>query len=184
MHKDLTNLLPSERRHALTRNYFLRLGVVIVFLVTVLTCMAALLLLPTYVFLAESERSKEARLASIEVVLSSASETAFSTRLLALSKNIQTLSALAQASSSSVIIRSVLVVPRAGITLSNFMYTPALGTQKGTLAISGVATTRGALRDYQLALQNTPFVLSADLPVSSYAKNDDATFTITMTLKP
>jgi hypothetical protein len=59
-----------------------------------------------------------------------------------------------------------------------------MGKAPGTLSVSGIAVTRGALRAYQLALQSAPFAVAANLPVSAYAKDTDIAFTITVTLTP
>ncbi len=184
MHNELTNLLPFKRQRALSREYFLRLGVVGAVFLGILIFASAVLLLPTYVFLADNARAKEARLASIESALSSADEKALSTRLTALTNDAATLTALANAPSASSIIRAVVAVPRPGIALSGFAYTPAANKISGTLALSGTAATRDALRKYQLALQGMPFALSATLPVSAYAKDTNIAFTITVTLAP
>lgn len=181
---DLTDLLPPERRRARARDYFLRLGVVIVWFVTALVLVSALLLLPTYVFLAQSFRAKEARLANIESALASSDGTALSARLAALTSNTDALAALSRAPSASAIVRLALAVPHPGITFSGFAYAPADGTRPGTLALSGTAATRDALRKYQLVLQGAPFARSADLPVSTYAKDSNIGFTVTVTLAP
>jgi len=195
MHNELTNLLPFGRQRVLRRDYFVRLGVVLLVLLTVLTASAAVLLVPTYVFLAESARSKEVRLAGIESTLSSSEETELSEQLTALSVSTAALSALASTPSISEIIRAMLALPRPGITLSGFGYSPATGKNRGTsgtksnvasgtFTVSGRAATRDALRNYQLALESAPFAQSADLPVSAYAKDTDITFTITVTTEP
>jgi hypothetical protein len=184
MNNELTNLLPFRRQRALSRDYFLRLGVVGAVLLGVLIFASAVLLLPMYVFLADAARAKEVRLAGIESALSSADEKALSARLAALTNDAAVLTALADAPSVSNIIRAVIAVSRPGIALSSFAYTPAANKIPGTLALSGTAATRDALRRYQLALQGAPFALSATLPVSAYAKDIDIAFTITMTLTP
>lgn len=184
MRSELTNLLPLERRRALRRSYFLRLGVVTLLFTSVLTLAAASLLLPTYVFLVNSYHAKEARLANIESTLSSSDETALSVQLAALSNDAATLTALENAPSASAIIRAALATPRPGVILSDISYTPAAGTTLGTLALSGTAASRDTLRSYQLALQSASFARSADLPVSDYAKDTDIAFTITVTLAP
>jgi hypothetical protein len=184
MHNDLTDLLPPERHHALARDYFLRLGVVTAWFATALILAAALLLLPTYVFLAKNSRTKEARLANIESALASSDGTALAARLAALTSNTDALAALAHASSTSATIRSALAIARPGIILSGFAYTPADEARPGTLAISGTAATRDALRKYQLVLQGAPFARSASLPVSTYANDSNIDFIVTVTLAP
>jgi hypothetical protein len=82
-------------------------------------------------------------------------------------------------------IQKVLGIPRPGITLSGFSYTPAVSASALTsIVISGTSATRDALRSYQLALQNAPFARSVTLPVSAYASDKDLTFSITLTLAP
>ena len=184
MHNELTNLLPLERQQVLSRDYFLRLSVVAVLLLTILVGAAGILLLSSYVFLVKSTSVKEERLATIESTLSSIDETALTARLTALSTKAATLIALADVPSASTIIRDVLAISRPGITLSAFAYTPTADKKPGTLAISGSSATRDALRSYQLALQNAPFALSVDLPISVYAKDTNIAFTITVTLAP
>jgi len=184
MYNELTNLLPQERQSALSRDYFLRLSVVGAVLLCILTLAAAVLLVPTYVFLAKSANAKEIRLVTIKSALSSANETELSARLAALSGDAAILTALVGAPSASAIIRTVLVVSRPGITLSGFAYTPTANNVPGILSISGTAATRDALRGYQLALQGAPFALSAALPVSAYANDTNIMFTINVTLAP
>lgn len=182
MHSELTNLLPPEHQRAFRRNYFIRLSVVVVALGVALAVAAAILLLPTYVFLSESVNTENAHLAAIESTTSSSDEVSLSAQLTMLSSNAATLSALASTHSVSSIIRNVLAVSRPGIILSGFSYTPGAGKNSGMLAISGTAATRDVLRSYQLTLQGSSFARSADLPVSTYAKDTDIAFTITMTL--
>lgn len=184
MRDDLINLLPFERQRALSKDYVLRLGVVIVVFVTTLALASAALLLPTYVLLAASARAKQAHLATIEASFFSTESAALSARLAALSANAATLSALARAPSGSAIIRNALVVAHPGIALSGFSYTPAEGTARGMLVISGTALTRDALRGYQLALGSASFTESAHLPVSAYAKDSNIGFAVTITLRP
>ncbi|MBI4088592.1 hypothetical protein HY415_00670 [Candidatus Kaiserbacteria bacterium] len=184
MHNELTNLLPLERQGAFLRNYFLRLSVIFALLVSALVFISAVLLLPTYVFLAKSAGTKEAHLTNIESALSSADEKELSARLTALTRDAAALNALADVPSASGIFRTVLAVPRPGITLSGFAYAPAGDKAPRVLTFSGVAATRDALRSYQLALQGAPFALSATLPVSAYAKDTDIAFAITVTLAP
>ena len=184
MPNELTNLLPPERQRVFRRDYFLRLSVVTLFLFTVLIFVAAILLLPTYVFLTKSGYAKEVRLASIEKTFSSSEEEELSVQLASLSRDVATLTALVNTPSISKILLEVLAVPRPGISLNNFVYTAATGKNPGTISIYGTAVTRDVLRNYQTALTSATFVSAADLPVSAYAKDADIEFTIDVTLAP
>ena len=184
MSDELTDLLPTERKSSLFREYHFRLGVVILSLAIILALSAAILLVPTYVFLVGSAKVKEAQLAHVKSALASSDEAALSSRLTVLSNDAKTLISLATRPAVSRVMSSVLAVSRPGITLTNFTYTPAAGKNQTTLALSGVAMTRDALRNYQIALQEAPFAQSATIPVSAYAKDANIAFMITITLAP
>lgn len=184
MRNDFTNLLPIERRHALRRDYFLRLAVVTILLITALVLAAGALLVPAYVFLVQSAHAKAARLVTIEAALSSNDDAGLSTRLATLARNAATLAKLADAPSVSSTLRETLGVAHPDVALTSFIYTSATTKTPATLALSGIAATRNALRGYQLALQGASFIRSADLPVSAYAKDTNNVFTITVILTP
>jgi Tfp pilus assembly protein PilN len=193
MRYSTTDLLPIDRQRTLRRQYFMRLGVIGVLCLIFLTVVATALLFPTYVYLTQSRRAKEERLTLVQQELSSGEETALSSRLAALGKNAETLAALDKEVSVSDVVRSALNVSRTGIVITTIVYSPGSTIVGGptapknaprTLSISGIATTRNALRTYQLAMQNAAFAKSVDLPVAAYAKETDASFTITVTLAP
>ena len=187
MANELTNLLPEARKELIVREYRFRLGVVVTILLSLLVCVAAVLLVPTYIFLVADVNAKEARLTNIKASLSSGEEATLSKRLAILSSNASSLISLSNTSSVSALVRSVLAIPRPGVTLSGFAHiahTAGSSKTHGALTLSGVAATRDALRNYQLALQGESFVSSAELPVSVYAKDSNIAFTITISLKP
>jgi hypothetical protein len=184
MHDNLTNLLPAERQHALVRDYAFRFGTVVLAVCIALILAAGVLLIPTYVLLEGSAGAKTAQLESIKLKLSSADEVALSARLAALAKDAAALVQLSKARSASAVVRSVLGVARPGIILTGFEYSSVRSQTPNTLVVSGIAATRDALRNYQLALQSQSFVASAVLPVSVYAQDTDIDFSVTITLKP
>lgn len=179
---NLTNLLPPEYRQALSRDFLLRLGVVAIALLTILVLAAGALLIPTYAFLQISADAKKERLTNLESSLSSKDEKGLSARLATLAANAAKLANLSSAVSVSTTMSSVLALSRPGITLSTLSYTSAAGDSLATLVVSGSATTREALRKYQLTLQESPLVRSATLPVSAYANDTNIMFSITITL--
>jgi hypothetical protein len=177
-----TNLLPSDRRHKLVREYYFRLVVVVIGLVIALIGVAAILLMPTYIYLLGTAGEKQTELAHVTATLASASDATLSARLAALSKDAAALIALSKKPSVSAALRSVLGVSRPGVSISGFTYLP--DPKAITAQLTGTAATRDALRSYQLALQNLPAISAATLPVSVYAKDTDISFTITLTLMP
>ncbi len=184
MNNELTNLLPPERLNRLSHDYLIRLATVVVLMVMMLVLVATILLLPSYVFLSKNENAKKSQLMSIGSETSSDDEKKLSTRLSLLSDNTKRLVAMNKTQSISTIVNKVLAINHSGISLSGFSYTSAVGDKSGVLVVSGTASTRGALRNYQLVLESSSFALSANLPVSAYAKDSQIEFSITITLAP
>jgi len=184
MHSARINLLPFECQRARRREYFVRVAIVSIVLATVLIGIAALLLVPTYLFLSGEIAAKKTRLADTESSLHSLNEDELAARLSALSADAAVLTKLLAAPSVSGMMRTILAVAHPGITLSSFSYAPmnTKGSAPGSFTISGIAATRDALRSYQLALEGLPFARSADLPVSAYAQDTAITFTVTLSL--
>ena len=181
---NLTDLLPQERRHKEQNDYLLRLGVVAALVATVLVVVAAVLLVPTYLFLSQEVQSRQAQLVRVEAALSAAGDSALSTQLAALTSDTTRLSGLKAAPRATAAITEALGVPRSGVTLSGFSYIPPTNGQPGTLTLTGAATTRIALQNYQTALQGSSFAAGVNLPVSAYAKDANIPFVITVTLAP
>jgi len=184
MYPELTTLLPQSRERTLRREYFLRLATLAVLGATALVFVATALLTPSYVYLLAQEKNKTDRLALVESTLVLADEAALSARLAALSTDATRLIALGETRAVIEQVRTVLDVPHDGVSIVNIVYAPSTQSKPGTIAISGTATTRNALRAYQIALAAAPFSSGADLPVSAYAKDADIPFTITVTFTP
>ncbi len=184
MSDEFTNLLPRDRRHELFRAYHMRLIVVAVWFGSALLVAIAVLLLPTYLFLSDAQKTENARLSSIAVALASSDEAVLSKRLAVLSRETSVLGALSDVRMASAVIKDVLALPRPGVKISQFSYTPQSTGKPGTLSVFGTAATRDVLRAYQLALQGAPFARSAALPVSAYAKDANIDFSIVITLAP
>ena len=183
MYRELTNLLPRSRITALRRDYFLRLGTIAALAAVALIGIHGVLLIPSYVFIEQQTTSYETTLAALEATLATDEEREADVRLSALRDDTAYLTRLESVSTASAAIRALLVLPRAGIHLTNFTFTPPSGEKEneGRMTVAGMADTRDALRRYSLALSALPFVTSADLPISAYAKERDIPFSITLT---
>lgn len=175
---NLTNLLPAERQRAHARIYLLRLGTITMLFFAGLGVAAGVLLLPTYVHLSNQVEVKAAALESLSAGITTAEEEQLTRELALLAQNAQLLTKYGEEARAVDYVRAALAVGRPGVVLRGVRY----ATQGPTLTLRGVATTREALREYQRALQQEQFIESAELPVSTYAKESDLPFTITLTL--
>lgn len=182
MFPELTNLLPKSLIRAFRRGYFLRLGTVACGLIASVVFIHGLLLLPSYIFAQTEVKRETVELATLNARLQTSEEAQVRTRLTSLSNNVAYLNKLATTTAASAALKAVLIVPRSGITLTGFTFTP-IGPSggPGSMGLTGKAATRDALRAYALALGQLPFVTNADLPISAYAQDNNIPFTITLT---
>lgn len=172
------DLLPEDRRRKIRRAYVLRVSTVAAVLGIILVVAAAALLVPTYIYLVSALKAQSVRLASVESTISATDQTTLGKRLATLGTDATEIALLGATPSASEVIREVLAIGRPSIVLTGMSYALA----QNTLALSGVAATRNDLRAYQLSLAATPRFANAALPVSSYAKDRDIPFAITITL--
>jgi hypothetical protein len=184
LYSELTNLLPLENRKAFRREYFIRLGTVAVLVLVVVVVAQAIFLLPSYLYEREIVNSRTLELQRLSANLATTQEQEAQTKLAALQAESTYLLSVNDHPTASIVLRSVLDVPRPGITISGFIFGQPADSSSGnkkTLQLTGVAATRESLRSYDTALGALPFVSSADLPISDYAKDSQIPFTITLT---
>ncbi|HQU08271.1 MAG: hypothetical protein B7X04_03740 [Parcubacteria group bacterium 21-54-25] len=181
MTADCTNLLPTARARAVRRAYFMRLAIVAVWGLAILIAVHTLLSAPAYLYLQAKEAQRQTALTELSQKLAAQQDQVTSQGLVALNSETAFLAGLSQKPSVSAAVRLVLGVPRQGVTLGSIAYTAPSGGKDASMIINGIASTRGALHAYQLALQQTPFVSSVNLPVSVFAKDTNINFTMTVT---
>jgi hypothetical protein len=180
MATELTNLLPQENIKAFKREYLIRLATVAIGVLTGVIIVQGVLLLPSYLYERQTVDTDAAQLASLSANLKTTQEQQVQTRLTALQAESTHLLGLGKAPAASTALRAVLAVPRPGITLIGFTYTPPAGTTQGSMVITGNADTREDLQTFDGTLGALPFVTSANLPISDYAKDTNIPFTITL----
>lgn len=178
----LTNLLPLERRTRLKQEYLLRLGTLIALSLVVVLVIHGILLAPSYLYLKSQAAVYRDRLAELSLARAASGYADLASRIATLSGNANRLIDLSRVPSGADAIRSILALPRTGISLSSFTFTPGSGDVDGRMTLMGVATTREVLRNFDLSLNGVEFVKATDLPLSAYATERDIPFTIALTL--
>ncbi|HEX5774739.1 MAG TPA: hypothetical protein VFY28_02140 [Candidatus Paceibacterota bacterium] len=181
MPADLTNLLPPERKRALTRSYFLRLAVVAFFLAALLVLIHGILLAPSYIYLMQQIGIRESQLASFAASTGTREEQEARARITLLEANATRLIGQSKSPTVSAAMRTVLAAPRTGIRITGIAYGPGAAPDARKMTLKGVAANREVLRSYVQALGELPSVDAAELPISAYAKEQDIDFTLTLT---
>lgn len=179
MEPELTNLLPKERCRALRHLYFMRLTVVSLIVLSGVAIVHGILLLPSYLYLQNQVEEREAALARLTTTLAGTEEQGINMRVASLAADSAHLARLSSVPKASAAVSAVIKLPRSGIRLTGFSFAPA--TEGATMTVSGVASTREALRRFEQSLASEPYVTKADLPISAYAKESDIAFTVTLT---
>lgn len=179
---ELTNLLPRSARRALRREYFVRLVTTALGLIVLALIIHGVLLLPAYLYAHQEASRQQAELDRLSADASSAGERDVAGRIAAVQTDITYLSRLATLPTGSGAVRAIAAIPHPGIKLTGFTYAaPTDGKDTSRMTLSGMATTRDSLRLYVESLGQLSYVSKADLPISSYAKERDIPFTITLT---
>ncbi|MDB5195176.1 MAG: hypothetical protein JWO84_360 [Parcubacteria group bacterium] len=181
MYPELTNLLPLERMRHLRRDYFIRLATVVVLALSVVVVGSGALLIPSYLYLNQELQARSGVARELDTKLSASQGKVTSQRLATLSSSATYLARLATTTTATAALRGVLGVPRSGVALTGFTFSPSIPGTNGKMALTGNASTRETLRAYVMALSQLPYVSNADLPISAYAKESQIPFTITLT---
>lgn len=181
MTSELTNLLSADRIRAFRRYYFMRLGTLALFVIATLVVVHGILLMPSYFYAKEQSAIHTAHLGEIAAASEREGGESIAARFGSLNENASRALKLLAAPSASAAIRSVLALPRPGITVKRFTFAaPTASRKEGKMTVSGVAATRDALREYHVALQSLSFVEAAELPLGAYANEREIPFVITL----
>jgi Tfp pilus assembly protein PilN len=181
MYTELTNLLPRSKIKSFKREYLFRLATVGILLLVLLVIILGVLLIPSYLYAREEITTESGALDRLSKTLDTAEAQQAQGELSTLQTESTQLTKLSSVPKASATIDAVLNVPRTGISINGFTFTPPQNGNAGTLQISGVAGTREELSAYDQSLGALPFVTNANLPISEYAQDSNIPFTITLT---
>ncbi len=174
------NLLPPSRIRMLRKQRLIKLATVSAAVFSILIIIQMMLLFLSYNYLQTKYYNLQNLQREFSAKLASRNIQAINTRTETLNKNVRFLETLNNTPSGVAAIQYVLGIKHSGVTINSIIYTTPSKKQKAKIILSGVAQTREALHTYQQALQTNRYIDSVDLPVNSYAKDSNITFTITV----
>ncbi len=171
-------LLPESEKKNIMREYNTRRAVVICAFIFVLGVVASVSLFPSY--LLSSARVKE-----VETQLSRVRESAILNEADALDKTVSQTSKKIESlqfATSTVFVENLFedIVSRRGdsIRIRGFQYKRSAGKDSGVVSISGIARDRESLLQFTKSLEENPYFDQINLPVSNFARDKNAEFTI------
>jgi len=154
----------QEHAHAVRRDYFLRLATVAVLGLALVIIICAALLVPTHLLLSKQIKTKKSEPNAFE-------------------EKMSYIHSFDHATTASATLRTVLATAHPGVHIKGITLSVPTDAVSDTMTLSGAADSRDALRTYYLTLQAVPAVLSINVPVSTYAKESNLPFTITLEMK-
>ncbi len=178
----MINILPTEEKDALRREYWMRFASVAILVFTLTALFASILLLPSYFFSASKESLSESRLEAFNKTHGGVASADLEGTIRALNTKLQSLLA---ATPKKMPVRDaidpLLTLRADGIGFNQILYSESTGTP--VIELYGVARDRTTLRDFKQALDDSSKFTSVDLPLSDFIKKSNIDFTISLSLK-
>lgn len=175
------NLLPSYRIRMLRKQRLVQIAIVGAIVFSALIIIQMMLLFPAYNFLQTKYYTLQNLQRELSAKLASRNIQSINTRTNTLNKKVHFLETLDNTPSGVAAIQYILGIVHRNVTIYSIIYTAPSKKQKAKIVLSGMAQTREALHMYQQALQANHDIDSVDLPINSYAKDSNITFTIITT---
>lgn len=177
----MINLLPTAYRRELTKAYWLRLGIVGLYLASGALVAGALLLVPSFFSVYMQERYlKQER--AVQEERAKGNVSVLQDTLRQSSQRVAIVKAKYAETSLTEVLSSIIEKKPAGITLSSLQFD---GTKESReIVIEGESVTRDTLVLFDKALKEDTRIASVTLPISNLASSADISFRITITLAP
>lgn len=173
----MINLLPSEGKKILTREYVMRVLSVSMLATAFVFVSLAVLSVPTWYLLEMSESVIDSHLPAAEAARNSYDELVGEISMV--NRLTEHLSQSEGRLEPSLLIEDLDRLGGSAIDITEFVF-----GGEGQVTLSGVADTRSALSTFRDYLEEDERFGSVELPLSSLVNDQDAAFTITLTLNP
>ncbi len=176
----MINLIPPAGYTVLKREYLLRVGASLCFLLGSVFCILTIALAPTYILTSAQIADYEARINNVE---DEAAVFAEAERQVGEAHTMLTqLQTIGHTVHTSDILREIEHLTPAGISFKTFYMASKAQNTPQTIQVQGVAATREALIRFKNELEATPRFEKAEVPIADLARDADLPFAITVTL--
>ncbi|MEM9336714.1 MAG: PilN domain-containing protein [Patescibacteria group bacterium] len=174
----MINLIPPHARRQVVTEYWLRVVSVWLFLLSAGLLIVSVLNVPLYVLV---DQQKAAYAESSQVAATTKAQLEANNAIITNANNIARL--LARGSDPtpfSTYLNQLEALAPAGITLSRIYLDRQDPEMAGEIRLQGVSATRQDLAQYRSSIEDSEQFVSAELPISNLAKNQDILFSITI----
>ena len=172
------NLLPSESKIAIRKEFKLRLAVLSTLALLITLLIAIILLIPSYLF---SKAIEKEVLANKGIVEHSLRVQENETLKVDLAQARETLGVLSpsNAPSTSFVLDKITALKGKGISITKLEFT-ALADRTKQVQISGLASQRDTLLSFKKKLSESKLFSEINLPVSNFADQEDIEFSMNL----
>lgn len=177
----MINVLPQQEKKGVKREYNLRLATVCLCIITFLSVLAAVLLLPPYVLSSSKENAVEAQLSFMN---STAPTVSLADLNVFIEKINTTLSLFENQTKTRALYEDVLLPvlqsrPES-ITISQLLFSERGANDLSVLELHGKARDRASLQSFKTILERTGKFKSVDVPISNFVKPKNIDFIVTL----
>ena len=178
----MLNLLPKDQKKKIAREYRLRFWVIACALTLAGEIISLILLTPPFL----TTQTRINILNSESADLKAQNLTTETSNLSGIVQQTNNYLSIFTASSTPdgvvAALQNIVAVRGGSVRIKSFVYKMNNGQQQ--IAISGNADSRQSLLDFAQKLKGQPGVISADLPVSDFAKSQNIDFSINVLMNP
>lgn len=176
------NVLPYKEKKFLRHEYWIRFTTISLSFAALIFALSTLLFLPSYFFSVSKSNTMTSRLTLFNTENPEIAANTMDTAIKTINSKLVSLSTkdLAPLPSDVILKRLLLNLPK-GITISQILY--EILPKNNILSIHGIASDRGALKNFKKNLDSNPAFVSANIPISDFLEPTNIAFTISIILK-
>jgi nitrate reductase NapAB chaperone NapD len=178
----MLNLLPKNKKNKITREYRIRFWVIVLALAFAGEIISLILLAPSYLTVQTRINILNSESAGLKAQNLTVETTNLSNTIRQTNSYINILNSSSTPVGAVDAFQKIVSIRGKAVRIGSFFYRTNNGQQQ--IVISGNADSRQALLDFAKNLKNQPGVISANLPVSDFAKAQNIDFSISILMKP
>lgn len=172
------NLLPDSEKKSIMKEYSLRRFTVLAFFLFFLGVLASVSLFPSYILSSVKVREIEGQLSSVRQSTIFKEAESLASTLNTVNQKIIAVEPREEYVHLETLIERIAEKRGLSIRINGFKYSRGEGKNQGSIVVSGIARDRESLSAFLTALKEEEKFLEVNLPVSNFAQDRNAPFTV------